>query len=351
MSKKVRLGIIGCGNIAGTHLEAYKKISEQLELVATCDINEERARKRQEEYGFARSYKDYGEMLAAEQLDAVSVCTWNNVHAAAAIAALQAGVNVLCEKPMAMNAEEAEAMIRAEKESGKLLMIGFVRRFGENTEFAKRLIGSGKLGEIYYVKTGCIRRVGNPGGWFSDKKRSGGGPLIDLGVHMIDLARYLMGKPKVVSVMGSTYDKVGVRSNVKGVTQWKSIDYSEYNDVEDLAAGFVRFDNGATLVLENSWTQHIKQDKLYLELYGNKAGLQLEPEFEIYSEENDYLTDVKPVLARDDFMNIFEREIAHFVGCVANGAPCLNTSEDGLELMKILDAIYKSAETGHEVQL
>ncbi|HOB21376.1 MAG: Gfo/Idh/MocA family oxidoreductase [Firmicutes bacterium] len=352
MSKKVRLGIIGCGGIAGAHLEAYKKISDQVEFVATCDLNAERAKHRKEQYGFARSYTDYEEMLSKEELDAVSVCTWNNYHAPASIAALEAGASVLCEKPMAMNAKEAEAMIEAEKKSGKLLMIGFVRRFGENTKFCKSLIDNGKLGEIYYVKTGCIRRVGNPGGWFSDKKRSGGGPLIDLGVHMIDLARYLMGKPKVVSAVGATYDKVGIRSNVKGVSWWKSMDYDDYNDVEDIAVGFVRFDNGATLVVENSWTQHIKESRLYLELYGSKAGMQMEPELEIYSEENDYLTDIKPKidLNSSSFSGIFERQIAHFIDCVANGTPCLSPSEDGLELMKILDGIYQSAETGREVQ-
>lgn len=353
MSKKVRVGIIGCGGIGGVHLESMMKIKDQLELVATCDINAERAQQRKEQYGFARSYTSYEEMLAKEDLDAVSVCTWNNGHAPASIAALNAGVNVLCEKPMAMNTQEAEAMIEAEKKSGKLLMIGFVRRFGENTKFSKELIDSGKMGDIYYVKTGCTRRVGNPGGWFSDKERSGGGPLIDLGVHMIDLARYLMGKPKVVAAMGSTYDKVGIRSNVKGVVQWKSMDYSDYNDVEDLAVGFVRFDNGATLVVENSWTQHIKEDKLYLELYGEKAGLQMEPELEIYSEEHDYLVDYAPRINQDasGFGNNFDREIAHFIDCVANGTECLNPSEDGLELMRILDAIYESARTGREVQL
>lgn len=353
MSKKIKVGIVGCGGIGGVHLEAYKKISDQIEFVAACDLNAERAAQRKEQYGFARTYTDFEEMFAKEELDAVSVCTWNNGHAPISIAALEAGVNVLCEKPMAMNSKEAEDMIKAEKKSGKLLMIGFVRRFGENTKFSKQLVDNGKLGEIYYVKTGCIRRVGNPGGWFSDKKRSGGGPLIDLGVHMIDLARYLMGKPKVVAAMGATYDKVGIRSNVKGIVQWKSMDYSDYNDVEDLAAGFVRFDNGATLIVENSWTQHIKEDKLYLELFGSKAGLQMEPELEIYSEENDYLTNVKPVINENasSFGNIFDREIAHFVDCVAHGTQCLNPSEDGLELMKILDAIYKSAETGREVQL
>lgn len=348
--KKVKVGLIGNGSISHAHMAAYKKL-DNVEIVANCDINEQRAKEYARRYGIPHTYTDYNEMVQQEDLDAVSVCTWNNVHAPATIAALKAGKNVLCEKPLALNASEAQQMVDVAKASGKLLMVGFVRRFGLNTQILKQMIDNGDIGRIYYAKTGCLRRVGNPGGWFSDKKRSGGGPLIDLGVHMIDLVRYLMDKPKAVSVMGSTYDLIGPRSNIIGVQQYKSADYSDYNDVEDLAVGFVRFDNGATLVVENSWTQHIKRDKLYLELYGSKAGVSMEPEFELYSEHNNVLTDTQPFIdtSQNDFQAIFDKEIAHFVDCVANGTPCLNPGEDGVELMKILDAIYESAQTGHEV--
>ncbi|SHE46423.1 Predicted dehydrogenase [Caldanaerobius fijiensis DSM 17918] len=350
--KKAKIAIIGNGSISHVHMAAYKKL-ENVEIVANCDINEKRAKEYAERYGIPHTYTDYNEMLKREELDGVSVCTWNNVHAPASIAALNAGVNVLCEKPLAMNAEQAQEMVDTAKKNKKLLMVGFVRRFGMNTKVLKDRIEQGELGQIYYAKTGCIRRVGNPGGWFSDKKRSGGGPLIDLGVHMIDLVRYLMGKPKAVSVMGSTYSLVGPRSNIKGIYQYKSADYSDYNDVEDFAVGFVKFDNGATLVVENSWTQHIKKDYLYLEIYGSKAGATMEPELEIFSEKNDFLTDEKPVLepAFVDFQHNFDKEIAHFVDCILNGTPCISPGEDGVELMKILDAIYKSAETGHEVMV
>ncbi|MEQ2129724.1 Gfo/Idh/MocA family oxidoreductase [Caldanaerobacter subterraneus KAk] len=350
--KKTKIAIIGNGSISHVHMAAYKKLSN-VEVVANCDINEERAKEFSQKYDIPRYYTDYNEMFKKEKLDGVSICTWNNVHAPATIAALKAGANVLCEKPLALNAKEAEEMVRVSKETGKLLMVGFVRRFGVNTEVLKQKIDKGDLGKIYYAKTGVLRRVGNPGGWFSDKKRSGGGPLIDLGVHMIDLARYLMGKPKAVSVMGSSYDLVGPRSNIKGIQIYKSVDYSDYNDVEDFAVGFIKFDNGATLVVETSWAQHIKKDKIYLEIYGSKAGASLEPELEIYTEQNDYLVDEKPVIDPQffDFQAMFDREIQHFIDCIENGTPCISPAEDGLELMKILDAIYKSAETGHEVSI
>lgn len=167
-------------------MHGYQQL-ENVDVVAVCDINEERARNYAEQYGIPSFYSKLDEMLKNEELDGVSVCTWNNGHAPCSIAALKAGVNVLCEKPLAMNAQEAEEMVKTAKEANKLLMVGFVRRFGENTRMLKQFIDQGELGEIYYAKTACIRRCGNPGGWFSDKNRSGGGPLIDLGVHMIDL--------------------------------------------------------------------------------------------------------------------------------------------------------------------
>lgn len=347
--EKVRVGIIGCGSISLVHTAAYQKL-EDVELTACADINFERAKAYAQEHGFARAYPGAEEMMAAEQLDAVSVCTWNNGHMPCSIAALRAGANVLCEKPLAMNTAQAQQMIDVARETGKLLMVGFVRRFGANAELIKTRVDAGDFGELYYAKTGCLRRVGNPGGWFSDKQRSGGGPLIDLGVHMIDLVRYLMGKPKAVSVSGSTFAKLGARANVRGVVQYKSRDWSSFNDVEDMAVGLVRFDNGATMFVENSWTQHIDvPEHLYLELYGSKAGAMMEPTLKLMSEANDRLVDESPIIRQQG--SNFDREIAHFVDCVRSGIPCRNPAEDGLELMRILDGLYESARLGHEVQL
>ncbi|HEY5563177.1 MAG TPA: Gfo/Idh/MocA family oxidoreductase [Clostridiaceae bacterium] len=347
---KVKIGIIGSGNISHYHLHGYK-ILPNVEVAAICDINEERAKAVAKEFCIPKVYTDYNKMVKEENLDGISVCTWNSVHSPAAKAALNAGINVLCEKPLAMNAEEAKEMVKVAKANKRLLMVGFVRRFGENAKALKEMIDNGDLGEIYYVKTGCTRRIGNPGGWFSDKKRSGGGPLVDLGVHMIDLLRYLMGKPKTVSVLGSTFNKLGNRSNVKGVNFYKASDYSDYNDVEDAAIATIKFDNGVVGNIETSWTQHIKEDVLYLEVYGSRGGATMEPKFQVLGEKNNYMTDMTPLIdpALSDFQNNFDRETAHFVDCIANGTECLNPGEDGVELMKILDAIYKSAEINSEV--
>jgi len=348
---KIKIGIIGTGSISHVHMAGYKKL-DNVEVVAVCDINKERVESYAKHYDVKQVFTDYKELLKLD-LDGVSVCTWNNSHAEISIAALNAGKNVLCEKPMAMNTEQGLKMQEAARKNDKLLMIGFVRRFGLNTEIAKDFIDNGDLGEIYYAKTKCIRRAGNPCGWFADKSRSGGGPLIDLGVHMIDLSRYLMGKPKVISVYGATFDKLGARTNVRGVERYYASDKSGECTVEDFATALIRFDNGALLHVEVSFSAHIENDELTLDLFGTKGGMKLEPNFEIYSEKYDYMTNIKPIysIPNNDFSDFFNKEMAHFVECIETGNPCRNPSDDGVELMKILDSIYKSAEMKKEVVL
>jgi len=352
MKKKIRVGIIGTGSISQLHVESYKKL-EDVEVIAACDVNAERVRKYAQKYGIPNVFTDYKELLKMKEIDAVSVTTWNNFHAPISIDALKAGKDVLCEKPLALNAEQAEEMVETSKKTGKLLMVGFVRRFGENAKMLKQSVDQGELGKIYYAKTGVIRRWGNPGGWFSDKKRSGGGPIIDLGVHMIDLVRFLNGKPNAVSVTASVFNHLGMKPEIKGINKYYPADYSEYNDVEDAATALIKFDNGLTLFFETSWVMHVKEDYLYLSLYGDKAGAQMEPFIEYYEEKNHYFTDVKPLVdpASYDFVHNFEEEIKHFRDCVKDGIKCLNPAEDGLALMKILDAIYESGKTGHEVMI
>ncbi|MGI6538249.1 MAG: Gfo/Idh/MocA family protein [Caldicoprobacterales bacterium] len=350
--KKIKVGIIGTGNISHTHTAGYMAL-DNVELYAACDINEQRVKDYARKYGYKHVFTDYNEMLKLEELDAVSVCTWNSVHAPASIAALKAGKHVLCEKPMAMNTEEALAMEKAAKEAGKLLMIGFVRRFGNDARILKDFIDSGMMGDIYYAKASYLRRNGCPGGWFGDKSRSGGGPLIDLGVHVIDLVRYMMGKPKPVSVTGATFNKLGDRRNIKSTKEYRASDDSEeIFDVEDLALGMIKFDNGSVLTVETSFSLNIEKNVADIELFGTRSGAKLSPELKFYSEINDYLVDVTP--AHDtalSFTGLFENEIAHFIDCIANGTECISPAEDGVEIMKILDAVYESARTGREVVL
>ncbi len=348
---KIKVGIIGVGSIAGLHIESYLK-NPNVELCAFCDINEEQLKKRGEQYGITKLYNNKEEMLAKEQLDAVSVCTWNSEHAPCTIAALNAGVNVICEKPMATNAKDAEAMMKAAKDNGKLLMIGFVRRFGNDAKICLDFVNDGSLGDIYYAKANCLRRNGNPEGWFGDKSRSGGGPLIDLGVHVIDLVRYLSGRPKPVSIYGVTYQKLFNRDGAIGKPKYLSASATgnDICDVEDMASALIRFDNGMTLAVEVSFTLNIKKPTYSVELFGTKAGARFEPELEIIGQHQKYLTNVSfEANTNLDIDGAFVNEINHFVDCVMGKGECLSPAEDGVEMMKILDAIYESAETGHEV--
>ena len=356
MDKVLKIGVVGNGGISGEHLRSYS-LNPKADIWALCDINAERLNRRGDQYNVPaeRRFTDVNEMLkACPELDAVSVCTWNAAHAPCAIAALNAGKNVLCEKPMAMNVEEAKAMEEAAKKSGKLLMIGFVRRFGNDCAVLKDFIDNGYFGDIYYAKATYLRRKGCPGGWFGDKARSGGGPLIDLGVHVIDLCRYLMGNPKPISVYGATFDKLGDRPNIKAKAGYisHSTEGKDIFNVEDLATAMIRFDNGSVLQIEASFSLNIEKDEGTIQLFGTKAGAKLDPELTIYSEANGYMTNV--TLSQStalSFDGLFENEVNHFVDCVLTGQPCRNPAVDGVTLMKILTGIYESARTGHEVIL
>ena len=345
-----KIGIIGCGGISHSHLHGYRELGDRVEIAACCDIDFEKAQEYAKRNGIPNAYASCEEMLAVESLDAVSVTTWNSAHAPCTIAALNAGCHVICEKPMAMNAAEAREMYAAAQKAGKLLMLGFVRRHGNDAAAARELVKKDRLGEVYYAKATYLRRCGFPGGWFGDKSRSGGGPLIDLGVHVIDLTRYIMGNPKPVSAFGATFNKIGARDHIRH-SGWMSetkADKPIFN-VEDLAVAMIRFDNGALLNVETSFNLNIRNSANDLELFGSKAGLTLTP-FELHGEMDDRLADIS--LAGDngfDFTRDFDREIAHFIDCIEGKTACIASAEDGVWLMKILDAVYRSAETGETV--
>lgn len=350
---KLKVGIIGTGSISELHIAAYLK-NNNVELYAFCDLDETRLKYMAEKYDIKHTYTDMNEMLLLKELDAVSVCTWNSAHAPCTIAALNAGKHVLCEKPMSVSEEDAKAMKEAADNNNKLLMVGFVRRYGNDCKILKEFIDTDYLGDIYYAKATYLRRKGNPGGWFGDKSRSGGGPLIDLGVHVIDLVRYLLGNPKPISVYGATFYKLADRKNIRGKKFYQSTSANDHDicDVEDLASAMIRFDNGAVLSVETSFSLNIKNDEGKIELFGTKGGAKLNPELEIYNELNDYLSnitlDAETALSLD---GLFDNEINHFVSCLTDGTPCISTAEDGIDIMRILDAIYESAKTGHEVIL
>ncbi|MHC5269864.1 Gfo/Idh/MocA family protein [Enterococcus sp. LJL98] len=350
--KKLRVGIIGAGSISHEHIQAYQKMPN-VELVALCDINTEQLEKMATLYQVGETYATKEEMLENAEIDAVSVCVWNSAHAECAIAALNAGKHVLCEKPMATTVEEAKAMQAAAEENGRLLMIGFVRRFGNDANIIMDFKEKDFFGEIYYGKATYLRRHGNPEGWFGDKSRSGGGPLIDLGVHVIDLLTYLLGKNRPVSVYGATFQKLFNRPDVKDKQGYISSTPGEIIcDVEDLASAMIRFDNGSVISIETSFSLNVKDDEQKLELFGNKGGAMLNPSLTLSTNMNGYMADVQLKMPTALSMDgLFYNEIQHFVECVLEGTPCLSPAEDGVVIAQIIEAIYQSAETGHEVIL
>ena len=344
--EKMKAAVIGTGSISPNHLRNYVN-NPYTELYALCDLNRERALAKAAEYEMFRTLPE---------IELVSVCTWNSAHAECTIAALNAGCNVLCEKPMAVNAAQALEMQAAAEKNGKLLMIGFVRRHEENMKVLQDFVHAGFFGDIYYAKATYLRRNGHPGGWFGDKSRSGGGPLIDLGVHVIDFVRYLKGNPKTVSVYGATYQKLFDRANIKSAKGYIAArDNSQDKppvDVEDLVTALIRFDDGSTLSVEASFSLN-GESKGGIELFGSKAGAHLADDgLHLYSEMHDRLVNIDHADVKgQDFDQMFRDEVHHFIDCVANGTECIAPAEDGVELMRILDAVYESAATGHEVVL
>lgn len=351
--KKTNIGIIGAGSISEMHFESYKNNSE-VEICSVCDINQQRAQEKAKKYGVGKYYKNYQDLLDSPEIDAVSICTWNDSHAEISIAALRAGKHVLVEKPLCKTVEEAKEIEKAVNESnGKTLQVGFVRRFGTNTQVLKDFIDSGDLGEIYYAKASCIRALGNPGGWFADKEKSGGGPLIDLGVHVIDLCWYLMGKPKVKSISGNTYNRLGNRSNIKNKSFYKAADYDPAeNTVEDLANALICFDNGASLMVDVSFTLHAKEESINVSIFGDKGGAEIEPQLQIITEKNNTILNSTPQIdsLSFDFNKGFQNEVDHFVSCAKGEKETISPVQDGVEIMKILAGVYESSEKGMEVR-
>ena len=332
---KIRVGIIGSGGVAQWgHIPAYKKL-KGVEVLAICDPRVEVAEEVAKRNSIPYVFKDYKELLKLKEIRAVSICTPNYLHKEAAVAALSAGKDVLCEKPMATSAKEAEKMVKAAQEAGRILMIGLNNRFRSEVQVLKRLIKEGELGDIYYAKCGWLRRRGIPGlgSWFTEEAKSGGGPLIDLGVHMIDLAWYLMGCPKAHSVTASAYQKFAPQSS--------SVIY----DTEDFSCGIIKFKGQATLFFETSWALNIKEEFLYSEVYGTKGGARLDP-LEIYSERNGVLVDIHPKVKP---LSGHQEEVRHFIECIKRKKKPISPGEEGWEVMKLLDAIYESAEKGREV--
>lgn len=343
---KVRIGLIGCGGIAErAHLPALEA-QPDVEVVAVCDIDTKRCALVADNHKIPEVFAGYEELLSDPNIDAVDICTPNYAHEKPAVAALEAGKHVLVEKPIARNATEAQEMVDAAKRSGKKFMVAQCCRWLPDSLVLKRFIDGGAMGEMYYARAQAIRRRGIPGwGVFIDKEKQGGGPLIDIGVHILDTTLWLLGHPKPVAASGATYTKFGNREGIFGA--WGSWDYKNFT-VEDFAAGFVRFENGATLTIESSFAANIEKDKMSLAILGAEGGCQTDP-LKIFREEHGTLVDVTPTCVPESKM--YHGEIRAFLDSIINDTEPPVTGDQALMLMKILDAIYKSSETGREVKI
>ncbi len=359
--KQLRVGVIGTG-IGAYHLQGYQS-HPQAEVVALCDVNPKALEAAGAQYGVSRLFTDYQEMLAMKNLDAVSVCVPNFLHAPIATAALQAGKHVLVEKPLATDAKTGQKMVDAAKKTKKTFMIQFNNRYRPEAKVLKEAVDSGELGNLYFARCGWIRRNGIPGwgGWFTDKDLSGGGPLIDLAVHMFDLTWWLMGKPRPVTCLGSTYSAFGPKMEALG--PWGVPNTQGKFNVEDMAVGMVKFEGGATIMLEASWASRIEREWVYATLCGDKAGATLERQWavdgiddtsidklRIFKQEHGAPVDVDLKVQPDPAMGRLEA-VRHFVDCVLHGKQPISPATDGLEIMKVLDALYKSAQTGKAVNI
>ncbi len=349
---KVKIGIIGVGAIGAVHADAYAATPEA-EMTAICDVSDARLSMIGDKHGIKHRFNNYRELLKTD-VEAVSICVGNALHREVAVAALKAGKNILLEKPMAMNAKEAAEIVAAGKKARKVIQIGMVNRQNPAVKVVKDYIKNGEFGEIYHLRTVLIRRRGIPGlgGWFTTKSASGGGPLIDLGVHWFDASMYVSGLWKPTHVSASNYAKFGSdMRNYRYVSMWAGPPkYNGVCNVEDYSAGFVRFGNKATMSFEIAWAGNT-EDVAFIDILGDKGGARLfsDKPLIIYTEHNEKVVNISPLI--DTSVNGFQRQAGIFLNaCKGKGAPAA-TAEEGLTVMKLIDAVYASGKAGREVAI
>jgi predicted dehydrogenase len=345
----VRIGIIGAGGIARAHAMAYKRLPE-VEVVAVADIVPGRAEAFAVDWGVERAFTDYRDLLALDTIDALSVCTFNRAHRQPTVDALEAGKHVLVEKPLAASLDDATAMIRAARSSGKILHTGFWQRWQPNVQAAKKIVDSGALGQLYYAQMvgGGRRRI--PGGSFLKKDFAGAGPIVDIGCYDLDTFMFVAGSPRPLSVSAMISHHLG-RSlpNVPGDWGHNPQDV----EVEDFGAAFVRFEGGLVLHFVTYWAAHADDLGPSL-LLGTTGGLQLSPALTLFRDEFGVLTNVSPQLpdhSEPHRMHHFVPQARIFVNAVRAGGPSPVDTYGILLSQVIMDGIFRSAEAGREVEV
>jgi len=342
-----KIVVVGAGFTAKfAHLPGYKAAGAPVD--ALCARNQERARLVAEQFEVPRVYGDWRQMLAQEKPDIVSACLPNALHHEVTLAALDAGAHVLCEKPLATSTAEARAMFDAARRNGRRLMAAHHYRFDPAAQAIKEVVESGALGEIYYSEATALRRMGIPGwGAFHERAFSAGGCLIDYGVHALDQTLWLIGNPKPAAVSAVTQRRFGQRPDIAATWGNNAWDPQRF-DVEDFAAAFVRFHDGSSLVLRASWAAHIAKDCFCSLLLGTEGGATTEPPAVYKLAEGKQVTEELGPLP---WRNPYEAEIAHFLAVARGEAELIVKEDETMNVQRILDAAYRSAEEGREVQL
>jgi predicted dehydrogenase len=326
------------------HLPGYKAAG--VPVAALCDVNPAPAEKLAAQYGIPKVYGNWREMIVEEKPDIVSVCLPNVLHREPVLFALASGAHVLCEKPLATSVEEAREMFFAAKAAGKHLMAAQNWRWEAGSRAIKRIAEAGELGDIYYAEATAMRRLGIPTwGVFHQKQFSHGGALLDIGVHMLDLAVWLMGNPNPVRVSAQTQRKFGTRPEIARLLR-SAWDPAKF-DVEDFAIALIHFDNGATLLLRTSWAAHIDAETFSVRLVGTEAGATTTPPMVYHNRQGMPASETLQI----GQVSSYEREIAHWLKVCAGEAEPMVTHEESLNVQRIIEAAYESAAEGREIAI
>ncbi|MBP1969348.1 putative dehydrogenase [Virgibacillus natechei] len=343
---KLKMGIIGAGGIAQQrHIPAYLNIKEKVEITAVHDRNHDRAIEVAERFEIPHVFKNYNALFT--EVDAVTICTPNKFHAEIAIAAMEAGVHVLCEKPMAITTEECEAMIEASQKSNKLLSIAYHYRFTEAGQVAKQAVKADEIGAPLVTRAQAMRRRKVPGwGVFTNKDLQGGGSLIDYGCHLLDLSMWLLGDPEPVEVMGTTYNTLSRSPNQ--VNDWGAFDHETF-EVDDHVSAYIKFENDISLQFECSWAANIKEDAQHLSISGAAGGLNVYP-YELYQSRHGKMMTTTAELDYSE-ENAGLRQAQNFVESCLGETALLVKPEQARNVTKIIEAIYASSEKGTSVKL
>ncbi len=349
-SQTYNVAVIGAGAIGLNHIESFQKHPDA-RVVALAEVSPERGREAADKFGIAELVTDYKQLLARDDIHVVSIALPNYLHAPVGLEALQAGKNVMIDKPMATNATDAAKLVEEAKKRGVLLMVGQNLRMVPQVQTAKQMIERGDLGELYHAKTAMMRPSGIPriGSWFTQTKFAGGGSIYDIGVHALDRCLFLMGEFEAASVSGQTYAQFGPRGIGDGNWGKGEIDPAKPFDVDDLAIALIKLKSGRTVLLEASWAAYFEHGADYTQVFGSEGGLIVPSMKWTHADASGtgQVTEEAPLLPT----TVDPNRMAHFIDVLQGETEAYIKPEESLNLQRILDAIYESARTGAEVRL